>query len=109
MLVALLLAQLQALPPQLIALDSDEGEKLLKESSANRDFFALVGTLQQQESQAVCGLASSASVLNAMPLRAPELAGMAPFRGFTQDNIFDASARSAIARGGATLDQLTGL
>ena len=43
-MLLLLLAQLQALPPQLVALDSDEGRKLLTESAANRDFFALVGT-----------------------------------------------------------------
>jgi hypothetical protein len=106
MIALLLLAQLQPLPPQLVALESDEGRRLLTESSANRDFFALVGTFQQQEAQSVCGLATSATVLNAMPLRAPEVG---PWRAFTQDNLFDAQARAAISRGGATLDQLAGL
>ena len=101
MIALLLLAQLQPLPPQLIALESDEGRRLLTESNANRDFFALVGTFQQQQAQAVCGLASSATVLNAMPLRAPEAPGMSPWRAFTQDNLFDAEARAAINRGGA--------
>ncbi|HUJ28050.1 MAG TPA: phytochelatin synthase family protein, partial [Myxococcales bacterium] len=72
-MLLLLLAQLQALPPQLIALDSDEGRKLLVESAASRDFYSLVGTFQQQESQPLCGVASSATVLNAMPLQAPEV------------------------------------
>jgi hypothetical protein len=101
-----LLAQLQTLPPQLIALDSDQGRKLLTESSANRDFFALVGTFQQQQSQPLCAAASSVTVLNAMPLRAPEVPAMAPFRAFTQDNVFEPQALQAVARGGATVEQL---
>jgi hypothetical protein len=106
MLLALLLAQLQTLPPQLIALDSDEGRKLLTGSTANRDFFALVGTFQQQESQPLCAAASAATILNAMPLRAPEVPKMAPFRAFTQENIFEPQALQAVARGGATVEQL---
>jgi len=102
----LLLAQLQPLPPQLIALDSDQGRKLLAESTANRDFFALVGTFEQQRSAALCGAASGVAVLNALPLRAPELASMAPFRAFTQENVFEKAALDAVARGGATVEQL---
>jgi len=107
MLLALaLLAQLQTLPPQLVALDSDEGRKLLTESSANRAFFALVGTFQQQESQPFCAVASSATVLNAMPLEAPEVPHMAPFRAFTQANVFEPQALQAVGKGGATVEQL---
>lgn len=105
-MIWLLLAQLQALPPQLVALDSDEGRKLLVESTANRAFFALVGTFQQQESQPLCAAASSATVLNAMPLQAPEVPEMAPFRAFTQKNVFAPEALAAVARGGATVEQL---
>jgi len=105
-MLLLLLAQLQALPPQLIALDSDEGRKLLVESAASRDFYSLVGTFQQQESQPLCGVASSATVLNAMPLQAPEVPEMAPFRAFTQKNVFAPAALQAVARGGATVEQL---
>src|SRR5438309_1506027 len=106
MLALLLMAQLQPLPPQLIALDSDEGRKLLTESSANRDFFALVGTFEQQKSGPLCAAASSAAVLNAMPMQAPVVPEIAPFRAFTQDNVFEKQALEAIARGGATLEQL---
>ena len=105
-MLLLLLAQLQALPPQLVALDSDEGRKLLTESSANRDFFALVGTFQQQENEPYCAVASSATILNAMPLRAPEVPEMAPFRAFTQKNVFEPQALQAVSRGGATVEQL---
>ncbi|MGZ6144021.1 MAG: phytochelatin synthase family protein [Myxococcales bacterium] len=105
-MLLLLLAQLQALPPQLVALDSDEGRKLLTESTASRDFFALVGTFQQQKSGSLCGVASSAMVLNAMPLRAPEVPEMAGFRAFTQENVFDKAALESVARGGATMEQL---
>ena len=111
-LAAALLAQLQPLPPQLVALDSPEGEKLLVESTARRAFFALVGQFATQKSQAFCGVASSAMVLNALPLAAPIAEEVAPFRAFTQDNVFSAEARPAltpefVARGGLTVEQLT--
>ncbi len=106
LLALLLLAQLQPLPPQLVALDSDAGRKLLAGSTANRDFFALVGTFEQQRSAPWCGVAASVAVLNALPLRAPELPSMAPFRAFTQDNVFAPAALEAVGRGGATLEQL---
>src|SRR5512140_1787081 len=105
-LALLLLGQLQPLPKQLIALDSDEGRKLLAEASASRDFYALVGTYEQQRSTPMCAAASSVAVLNAMPLQAPEVPSMAPFRAFTQDNVFEKPALDAIARGGATMEQL---
>jgi hypothetical protein len=105
MLLLLLLAQLQPLPPNLIALDSDEGRKLFAEST-NRDFFALVQTFEQQKSGPLCAAASSVAVLNAMPLKAPEIPQLAPFRAFTQDNVFEKKALDAIAQGGATMEQL---
>src|SRR4051812_26704509 len=107
MLFLLLIAQLQPLPPNLIALDSDEGRKLFAESAgANRDFFALVQTFEQQRSASLCGAAASVAVLNAMPLKAPEIPELAPFRAFTQENVFEKKALDAIARGGATMEQL---
>jgi hypothetical protein len=65
-----------------------------------------VGTFQQQESQPLCAAASSATVLNAMPLRAPEVPQMAPFRAFTQSNVFEPPALQAVAKAGATVEQL---
>jgi hypothetical protein len=104
MIAFLLLAQLQQLPQQLISLESEAGQKIFAQAEGKRDFFALAGTFEQQESQSFCGVASSVAVLNAMPLLAPELAG--GYRGFTQSNVFDEPARKAIARGGLTVEQL---
>ena len=93
----LLLAQLQPLPSQLVALDSDQGRKLLVESTASRDFFALVGPFEQQRSAPLCALAASVAVLDALPLRAPELPSRAPSRAFTQENVFEKAALDAAA------------
>ena len=108
------LAQLQPLPPSLIALDSDEGRKLLVESNANRDFFALSSQFLTQRSTAYCGVASGVMVLNALPLAAPEAPEWAPFRAFTQDNVFNAETSKTVtaegvSRGGLTLAQLARL
>jgi hypothetical protein len=81
-----------------IFLASTEGQQLFAHAQAKEDFFALVATFEQQESQAFCGVASSVTVLNALNHGA-----------LTQSTIFDAAARQSISRGGVTLDQLTGL
>src|SRR5258707_6033960 len=94
--LALLLAQLQPLPSQLIALDSDEGQRLLLESTARKAYFPLAAQFVTQKSQAFCGVASAVMALNAMPLQAPVAPDFAPFRAFTQDNVFNAEARAAI-------------
>src|SRR5262245_55773197 len=112
-IVVAVAAQLQLLPPNLIALDSDEGRKLLATSGASQDFFRLVGTLETQREPAFCGVASGVAVLNALPIAAPNV--MAGFRGFTEDNVFNDTARQAsltpehVARGGMTMDQLASL
>ena len=106
-----LLAQLQPLPPSLIALDSPEGENLLVESQARRAFFSLVGTFATQKTQAFCGVASSAMVLGALPLEAPVAAEVAPWRFFTQENLFNPAVSATlnagfVGRGGLTVEQL---
>ena len=106
-----LLAQLQPLPPSLIALDSPEGEKLLVESQSRRAFLALVGTFATQKTQAFCGVASTAMVLGALDLEAPVAAEVAPWRFFTQDNVFNAEVSKTldaafVGRGGLTVEQL---
>ena len=113
MLLALvLLAQLQPLPPQLVPFDSDEGQRLLVESTARRAYFPLAAQFLTQKTQAFCGVASAVMVLNALPLQAPVVEEWAPFRAFTQDNVFDAATRAAltpefVGSGGLTLEQLT--
>lgn len=113
MLVALavLLAQLQPLPPSLIALDSEEGQRLLVESNARRAYFPLAAQFLTQRSTSFCGVASAVMALNALPLQAPVAAQWAPFRAFTEDNVFNEEARRAltpekVSRGGLTLDTL---
>src|SRR5262245_22232774 len=107
----LVAAQLQPLPPSLISLDSEEGQKLLLESKANRDYFALSSRFMTQRSTSYCGVASAVMVLNAMPVAAPEAKESKPFRAFTEDNVFNDEVRKgptpeAVSRGGMTIDQL---
>jgi hypothetical protein len=109
---ALLLAQLQPLPPQLIPLDSEPGQRLLLESNARRAYFPLSAQFLTQKTQAFCGVASTVMVLNAMPIQAPIAEEWAPFRAFTQDNVFNPEVRAQLTpefvnRGGLTLEQLS--
>jgi hypothetical protein len=100
-------AQKSRLPERLIALESAEGERLLVESKARRDYFALSETFVAQKSQSLCGTASAVMVLNALPIPAPEVPEWSPYRSFTQDNFFNDKARAlGVARGGLTLEQL---
>ncbi len=100
-------AENAALPARLIALDTEEGERLLTESKARRDFFPLTEHFVAQKSQSLCGTASAVMVLNSLPIPAPEVPEWAPYRSFTQDNFFNDKARAlGVARGGLTLEQL---
>ncbi len=106
----LLFAQLQPLPPSLLPLSSEEGQRLLVESTARRAFFPLASQFLTQRSTSFCGVASSVMVLNALPLEAPVAAAYAPFRAFTEDNVFAPAAAQLsaefVAKGGLTLEQL---
>jgi hypothetical protein len=111
MLIAIfLLSQLQPLPPSLIPLSSDEGQRLLVESTARRAYFPLAAQFLTQRSTSFCGVASSVMVLNALPLEAPVAAAYAPFRAFTEDNVFAPAAAQLsaafVAKGGLTIEQL---
>lgn len=101
-------AQHAALPPELIALDSDEGQKLLGESTARRDFVPLVDQYVTQRDPGYCGVASVVMVLNALQIPAPVASEWgAPF--FTQDDVFNEKARTVAEpgfKGGLTLQQL---
>ncbi|HEY8207994.1 MAG TPA: phytochelatin synthase family protein [Myxococcaceae bacterium] len=114
LLISLAAAQLQPLPPTLVSLDSEEGQKLLLESKANRDYFALSSRFLTQRSTSYCGVASAVMVLNAMPVAAPEVKEWKPFRAFTEDNVFNDEARKAaspetVSKGGLTVEQLAHL
>jgi hypothetical protein len=100
-------AETAKLPARPIALDSEEGQRLLIEADARRDFFALSEHFVAQKNQGLCGAASAVMVLNALPIPAPEVPEWSPYRSFTQDNVFNAKARElGVARGGLTLEQL---
>ena len=100
-------AETAELPARLVALDTEEGEKLLVESNARRDYFPLTEHFVVQKSQSLCGTASAVMVMNSLPIPAPEVPEWAPYRTFTQDNFFNDEARAlGVARGGLTLEQL---
>src|SRR6516165_4455484 len=100
-------AETAALPARLIALDTPEGERLLVESKARRDYFPLSEHFVAQKNQDLCGTASAVMVLNSLSIPAPEVPEWSPYRSFTQDNFFNDKARAlGVARGGLTLEQL---
>jgi hypothetical protein len=107
LLLALAVGQLQPLPPNLIPFDSEEGRALLLRAKANRAFYPLASQFVTQDSTSFCGVASSVMVLNAMPIEAPVAKPWAPFRLFTQDNVFgDGELKAAsVKKGGLTLEQ----
>jgi hypothetical protein len=107
LLLALALGQLQPLPPNLIPLDSDEGRAMLVRAKESRAFYPLVSQFVTQDTTSFCGVASSVMVLNAMPIEAPVAQPWAPFRLFTQENVFgDGELKAAsVRKGGLTLDQ----
>src|SRR5690242_15062891 len=96
MVLTVAAGQLQPLPPNLVSLDSEEGQRLLLESKANRDYFALASRFMTQRSTSYCGIASAVMVLNAMPIEAPVAKEWAPFRAFTEDNVFNDAARASV-------------
>jgi hypothetical protein len=121
--IALLLTQLcvlsvQAdvlpLPPNLIALSSPEGKRLLLESEASTAYLPLADQFVTQKNQSFCGVASLVMVLNALHVPAPVSPDLEPFSAFDQDNVFNGKTeavvpRTLIERQGMTLDQLGAL
>lgn len=106
--------QTLAVPPALVSLNSDAGEKLLLESQARQAYWNLSIQFVTQKTQSYCGVASIVMVLNALGAPAPATPEYAPYHVFTQDDFFDAETekvrpQSLIARHGMTLDQIGGL
>jgi hypothetical protein len=102
-------------PEVAIPLTDPIGETLLLRSRARADVFPLMEAWITQANLAFCGVASAVMVLNSLGIPAPAAAGYAPYRFWTQDNLFDApaaravAAPEAVARRGLTLDQLAAL
>jgi hypothetical protein len=102
------------LPANLVDFNSPEGEHYLIEAEANADYFPLASQFVTQKTQAYCGIASLAMVLNAMGVQAPSAPEYEPYKFFTQDNVLNAETdailpREVLARRGTTLDQLGAL
>jgi hypothetical protein len=103
-----------ALPANLVDFNSPTGEHYLIEAGANADYFPLASQFVTQKTQAFCGVASLAMVLNAIGAEAPSTPEYQPFKYFTQDNVLNADTdailpREVLARQGTTLDQLGAL
>jgi len=110
----LVLAQMQPLPATLVPFDSDEGHKLLASAAHKADFFPLVSHFTTQKTTAFCGVASSVMVLDSLDIDPPPVPDWAPFKAFTQDNVFDSKPEGGIdaahvAKGGLTIEQLGAL
>lgn len=99
----------------LIPLPAQAGQELLFRSRVRADFLPLVGSFVTQANLSYCGVASAVMVLNSLGVPAPETPGYGPYRFWSQDNLFAASAGRAFAtaesvgRRGMTLAQLAGL
>ncbi|MEM9541950.1 MAG: phytochelatin synthase family protein [Cyanobacteria bacterium P01_E01_bin.42] len=108
------IAQTLPLSENLINLDSREGETLLFESQARRDYLPLSLQFVSQDNLAYCGVASMVMVLNALGIEAPEAPEYRSYRVFTQENFFDNPKTQAVLpketvmRQGMTLEELTG-
>jgi hypothetical protein len=107
-------AETLPLPPNLTALNSDEGERFFAESGVLATYFPIADNFVTQKTQAYCGIASMVMVLNAMGAPAPSSPEYQPYRIFTQDNLLDERTetvlpQAVLARQGTTLDQLGAL
>jgi Phytochelatin synthase len=106
------LTQTLPVPPNLINLNSPEGERLLVKSKARSDYWPLSIQFVTQESQSYCGVASMVMVLNALSIPAPIDAKYSPYRVFTQESFFtpeqtrNVLSPEVVSRQGMTLNQL---
>jgi hypothetical protein len=107
-------AETLPLPNDLIALDSEQGQRLFLAAEANQAFFPLSLHFVTQDHPAFCGPASIAMVLNALHVHRPPSKLTLGLGFYDQDNLFDArseaiKSRSAVMQGGMTLDELGGI
>lgn len=96
-----------------IYLNEASGQTLIRESMYKQDFWGLVGTLETQNTQTLCSVASSVSVMNALPGDKPFDAVYYPYPRFTQNNFFTSSVSEVasmqhVLAQGMTLRQLVG-
>ncbi len=103
------------LSENLINFNSAQGETLLVESQARKDYIPLSLQFETQDNLAFCGVASMVMVLNALSISAPKATEWVRYHRFTQDNIFDnpktetVISKETVSRQGMTLQELGGL
>ena len=94
-----------------VALDCDEGLRLFRESDERESFVALSLHFTTQDNLGYCGPASCAMVLNASGIDRPVSGAHAPFKLFTQENLFTQAVRKVatpetVRKSGMTLKTL---
>lgn len=99
-------------PVALVSYQSAHGVQLLAESRYKRAFLPLTQYFTTQMNQAYCGVASLTMVLNALDVQRPYSSTYAPYRIYTQSNIFTPKAvklfnPTLISGHGLTLEQLS--
>lgn len=98
--------------PTLTELDSEDGRAFLQESRYSSDYWALTRHYSPQKNLAYCGIATTVTVLNALPgSKQPAEATYGTYPYYTQDNIFTNRVRSivkpeVVEKNGLTLDEL---
>lgn len=108
------IAQELSLSEKPIDFNSAEGEKLLIESEAMKDYFPLSAQFVTQDNLAYCGVASIVMVLNALSIPAPETPEFGSYRVFTQENFFSnprtqkVITAEEVSKKGMTVEQLVG-
>jgi len=80
----------------LVAYGSSQGKKIFYQSKYSGDFWSLTRYFVTQKNLTFCSIASAMMVLNALNIKAPLDKTYAPYRVFTQDNIFIPKVRQAI-------------
>jgi hypothetical protein len=104
-------SQTLPLPENLVDLQSEQGDQLLRESQSHAAFLPISSAFVTQRNQAYCGIASMVMALNAIHVAAPTTPEYEPYHTFTQDNVLDERTetilpREMLNRQGTTLDQL---
>jgi hypothetical protein len=99
------------LDPSLIALDTPQGARLLEQSDARHGYPVLSMHFTTQDNLAYCGVASACMVLNAAGVERPVSETHAPYRLFTQANLFTPEVSKVVSaevvrRGGMSLQTL---
>ena len=99
------------MPKDLVSLNSVDGKRLLRESTANEAFWALSQFYITQPDSGSCSVASSIMVLNALGIDRPMSKPHGEYRLFTPANFFTTAVeairpRDKVSTSGMTLDQL---